>query len=86
MARWNFHRVSGILVDRCPSHGVWYDPGEIRAAQAFLAEGGAERRRAFEAGEARWHAEQRALAQRWGRQGGNNARSDAAFVEWFVDG
>lgn len=65
MARSNFQRVSGILIDRCPHHGTWFDPGEIRAVAAFLEAGGAARRAEFEAREARWLADQQAMANKW---------------------
>ena len=36
MARQNFRRVSGITVDQCPGHGVWFDAGELNDAVAYL--------------------------------------------------
>lgn len=38
MARHNFRRVSGITVDQCPGHGVWFDAGELNDAVAYLRE------------------------------------------------
>ena len=51
MARRNFERVSGVIVDRCLAHGVWFDVGELARALAFLDDGGEERRGKFEARE-----------------------------------
>lgn len=38
MARRNFGRTSGILVDTCKRHGIWLDRGELRRVVDFLAE------------------------------------------------
>ena len=65
MARSNFARVSGVILDRCPRHGTWLDAGELWAVNAFLAAGGDERRAAFEAEERAWQLGQRATIQRW---------------------
>lgn len=37
MARTNFDRQSGILVDTCRKHGVWLDRGELRSIVGYLA-------------------------------------------------
>jgi Zn-finger nucleic acid-binding protein len=49
MNRVNFGRVSGIVVDLCKGHGVWFDPGELQAVVHFVANGGLERMRESEA-------------------------------------
>lgn len=49
MNRVNFGRVSGVVVDLCKGHGVWFDPGELQRALAFVAGGGLERMRESEA-------------------------------------
>ncbi|HWN66096.1 MAG TPA: zf-TFIIB domain-containing protein [Haliangium sp.] len=38
MARRNFGRTSGILVDTCKKHGIWLDRGELRRVVEHLAE------------------------------------------------
>jgi len=43
MNRTVFARVSGVIVDVCKDHGVWFDAGEINAIIAFVEEGGMER-------------------------------------------
>lgn len=48
MNRVNFGRVSGIVIDLCKGHGVWFDPGELRSILAFVSNGGLERMRASE--------------------------------------
>ena len=63
LARKNFERVSGVIVDECHRHGTWFDGGELEAALAFLARGGATAKARFEAREAAYLAEQRASIQ-----------------------
>lgn len=38
MARRNFGRTSGILVDTCKKHGIWLDRGELRRVVDYLAQ------------------------------------------------
>jgi Zn-finger nucleic acid-binding protein/ribosomal protein L40E len=40
MARANFGRQSGVVVDRCPGHGTWFDAHELDAALAWVKLGG----------------------------------------------
>jgi hypothetical protein len=40
MNRRNFGRRSGVIVDVCRSHGVWFDPSELTSVLAFVARGG----------------------------------------------
>jgi Zn-finger nucleic acid-binding protein len=49
MNRVNFGRVSGIVIDLCKGHGVWFDAGELQAILGFVANGGLERMRESEA-------------------------------------
>jgi Zn-finger nucleic acid-binding protein len=50
MNRKNFGGKSGIVVDVCPRHGVWFDPGELPRVLDFVQAGGLElaRQRAAE--------------------------------------
>lgn len=43
MARKNFRRISGVLVDICRDHGVWLDAGELEQIRSFIASGGLDR-------------------------------------------
>jgi Zn-finger nucleic acid-binding protein len=52
MNRKIFGRSSGIVVDICKEHGVWFDAGELAAVLAFIEGGGLERARQREAQEA----------------------------------
>jgi Zn-finger nucleic acid-binding protein len=49
MNRVNFGRVSGIVIDLCKGHGVWFDSGELQGVLHFVANGGLDRMRASEA-------------------------------------
>ncbi|MEM6995459.1 MAG: zf-TFIIB domain-containing protein [Myxococcota bacterium] len=50
MNRRNFADVSGVIVDECPRHGIFLDPGEFEAIETFIHLGGlqAQRRAADE--------------------------------------
>ena len=56
MNRQNFGRRSGVVIDVCKGHGVWLEPGELRAALAFIDSGEFEK--------ARLADEQRVVAER----------------------
>ncbi len=51
MNRQAFGRVSGVVVDVCRSHGVWFDAGELTQVVQFVDRGGLERAREREAQE-----------------------------------
>jgi Zn-finger nucleic acid-binding protein len=40
MTRINFERVSGILIDRCRDHGIWFDATELDAVLRWIRLGG----------------------------------------------
>lgn len=40
MSRVNFGTRSGVIVDRCPDHGVWLDGGELRQLFEWTKAGG----------------------------------------------
>ncbi len=42
MNRHNFAKASGVIVDVCKPHGVWFDAGELPAIVAFIQKGGME--------------------------------------------
>ena len=45
MNRQAFGRISGVVVDVCKNHGVWFDAGELAAVIRFVEQGGLERER-----------------------------------------
>lgn len=40
MNRTNFARLSGVLIDVCRLHGLWFDADELQAVLEFVEEGG----------------------------------------------
>jgi Zn-finger nucleic acid-binding protein len=40
MNRQIFGRISGVIVDTCKPHGVWFDAGELSAIIDFVERGG----------------------------------------------
>lgn len=40
MKRENFAKTSGVMIDRCPTHGVFLDRGELEAIVAWIRTGG----------------------------------------------
>ena len=43
MHRRNYGRKSGVIVDTCRSHGIWFDQGELARILRWLKSGGARR-------------------------------------------
>ncbi len=41
--RVNFAKISGVIVDVCREHGIWFDGGEIEKIMDFVAHGGLQR-------------------------------------------
>jgi Zn-finger nucleic acid-binding protein len=48
MNRVNYAKRSGVVVDICKTHGIWFDKDELRRVLAFVAEGGLDRARELE--------------------------------------
>ena len=48
MNRINFARCSGVIVDICKGHGIWFDPDELSEIVQFVRSGGLEVSRAKE--------------------------------------
>lgn len=42
MNRMNFARCSGVIVDICRRHGIWFDRDELREIVEFIRAGGLE--------------------------------------------
>jgi Zn-finger nucleic acid-binding protein len=45
MNRSNFARASGVIIDICRHHGVWFDAGELPNIIRFIQQGGMQRAR-----------------------------------------
>ena len=48
MTRSQFSRRSGIVIDLCRAHGVWFDRDELRHIIEFIRAGGLDRAREFQ--------------------------------------
>jgi Zn-finger nucleic acid-binding protein/RNA polymerase subunit RPABC4/transcription elongation factor Spt4 len=48
MNRVNYARRSGVVLDVCKEHGLWFDKDELRRVLAFISGGGLDRARALE--------------------------------------
>lgn len=59
MNRQNFGRRSGVIIDVCKGHGVWFDQRELQSVLAFVDAGGLEQAR--HADQEKQHEEQRQL-------------------------
>ncbi len=51
MNRINFARCSGVIVDICKGHGIWFDRDELSRIVEFISGGGLEAARAREKAE-----------------------------------
>lgn len=58
MTRINFSRISGILLDRCGDHGLWFDATELEAALRWIQIGGERAAAGRDADEAKARASQ----------------------------
>jgi Zn-finger nucleic acid-binding protein len=81
MNRSNFARVSGVIIDLCKHHGVWFDADELPKIIDFIDKGGLARSRekekiALKEERGRLRDEQRKLAMMERRTGGGG-RVDA---------
>jgi Zn-finger nucleic acid-binding protein len=51
MNRINYSRRSGVIVDICPGHGIWFDHGELARILGWIKDGNwtrSERRKILE--------------------------------------
>jgi Zn-finger nucleic acid-binding protein len=48
MNRYNYAHISGVVLDVCKEHGLWFDRDELRQVLAFIEGGGLERSRSHE--------------------------------------
>ena len=48
MNRVNFARCSGVIIDLCKKHGIWFDCDELSRIVEFIREGGLEHSRSKE--------------------------------------
>ena len=48
MNRTNFARISGVIIDSCRGHGIWFDPGEMEKIMDFISRGGLQKSKALD--------------------------------------
>ncbi len=58
MIRINFERVSGILIDQCRDHGIWFDATELDAVLRWIKLGGEQLAQSVQADEERARLQQ----------------------------
>jgi Zn-finger nucleic acid-binding protein len=76
MNRRAFGQISGVVVDVCRDHGVWFDPGELGQVLAFVEKGGlgeARRRETETLNEARRSVRTEQMRATMGSMGSQNA-------------
>ena len=83
MNRNNFAKASGVIVDICKQHGVWFDADELPAIVDFIQKGGMEISRQRERNDIEQEREklrddQRRLAMQGNRSGLGNFIEDPA--------
>jgi len=86
MNRSNFARSSGVIIDMCKQHGVWFDAGELPRIIEFIENGGMDRARekekiAIRDERSRLRDEERRLAMMQRRSGARAAddKLDSGF-------
>lgn len=65
MARRNYLKVSGVILDTCPEHGAWLDKGELFALAEFVRRGGLGEARRQELREMEAQQRSRQQTRRW---------------------
>lgn len=45
MNRTNYGRISGVILDTCKDHGLWFDKDELRRVLEFIQKGGLDKAR-----------------------------------------
>lgn len=63
MNRRNYGRKSGVIVDLCARHGIWFDLQELDRLLRWIREGGEARTEKLQQEETRIEARQKALAE-----------------------
>ncbi|MEP6703434.1 MAG: zinc ribbon domain-containing protein [Acidobacteriota bacterium] len=81
MNRSNFARSSGVIIDLCKKHGVWFDADELPKIIDFINEGGLAHSRerekiALEEERGRLRDDQRRMARIESRSGGGRSGAD----------
>ena len=81
MNRINFWRVSGVVVDICQRHGIWFDRDELRQVMDFVRKGGLREARAIELAE---HRSEMKELRAVGKVGSARGEKFAAVVNFLI--
>jgi Zn-finger nucleic acid-binding protein len=77
MHRRNYGRKSGVVVDTCHQHGLWFDSEELDAILEWVRQGGLERAR-------KWAREMQSEEDRSRRSSAGERSADTAWLELRV--
>lgn len=80
MNRSNFARVSGVIVDICKKHGIWFDAEELPRVIEFIRKGGLDRAREKE--KLQIEEQRRILVEQQRALARENARFRQADTNW----
>jgi Zn-finger nucleic acid-binding protein len=81
MARRNYRKKSGIIIDTCSQHGVWLDADELEQIAGFILSGAAGERIETESAEER--KKQAATAASFARFEAERAKSKFSQTSGF---
>lgn len=83
MNRSNFARTSGIILDICKNHGVWFDAEELPKLIEFIRQGGLDRARQKE--KLLLQEQKRDLIEKQRQIVHENARYNPSYANWSED-
>ncbi|MEM9554347.1 MAG: zinc ribbon domain-containing protein [Acidobacteriota bacterium] len=92
MHRVNYGKRSGVIVDLCKEHGVWFDAEELQRVVTWIRDGGLERSEARDAEQTREDTRRAAIelplpepADVWRRRSENTIDSVLEIVDFVGD-
>ncbi len=80
MNRNNFARTSGVIIDICKQHGIWFDASELSKIIEFIHKGGLDHARQKE--KLQLHEQKRELADQQRRAALENRRFQQSNFAW----
>jgi Zn-finger nucleic acid-binding protein len=84
MNRKNFGNISGVLVDVCKPHGVWFDTGELGRIIQFVMRGGLVESRQRELAESQREAKDKRVRE-YVLSGSAELRSEDDDASWVAE-
>lgn len=83
MNRSNFAHISGVILDICKNHGVWFDAEELPKIIEFIRQGGMDRARQKE--KLSLQEQKRDLVEKERKLAHENARYNPTYANWSED-